>query len=95
MPRYLLKLPVYKQGDDLAEHISDAATAEQAFEMLAQRYEEAARRARRIAAIAHRCTLRVNTDKHLIYVFGRSRYLRAEANKPDGVVEIHPYAERK
>jgi hypothetical protein len=79
--RYDLHLPVYKQGDDLSEHLEqqekldggghDGDHVADAFEELAQRYEEAAAICRRIVGVAREVPgLEVDADCHYIAITG-------------------------
>lgn len=69
---YDFLLPVFKQGDDLAYHLSETEGAvADAFEALAAQYEGAAAKCRRMAGVAREVPeLKVTADTHNIFVQG-------------------------
>ena len=67
---YVLSLPVWKQGDDLARHLRDEDTVDEAFEAMARRYQDAALYCRRVAAVAREVPgIKVEADTHMIGVY--------------------------
>lgn len=66
---YVLSLPVWKQGDDLAHHLRKTETPAEAFEALAQQYEAAAAECREVAAAAREVPeMQVQADTHSITI---------------------------
>lgn len=85
-------LPVYKQGDDLFQHLGEEETPAAAFEALAERYEGAAAMCRRLVGVAREMPeLRVDADCHHIGVSGPVE--RMEALVTEGLLQSSDFEE--
>jgi hypothetical protein len=65
-----IRLPYFKQGDDLQHHLSQCATVEEALEAHAENLEQAAQILRKVKAAIAGQDVSFNADTHLIQVCG-------------------------
>jgi hypothetical protein len=65
-----IHLPYFKQGDDLAHHLSQCATVEEALEAHAQQLEFAAEILRNVKQMVAGQNVRFDADTHMIHVSG-------------------------
>lgn len=91
MKAYELQLPVFKQGDDLHNCMSqNPGDLRAAFELQAARYDEAARMCRRMAGVASEVPcLEVDADTHMIAVNGPAEQLESLAR--EGLLAVSDY----
>lgn len=70
MKRYMLTLPVFKQGDDLAKAVEDSGgNIKVAFEQCAKQYDSAAKLCRDIAVLAdERVIIGIDAGAHCIHL---------------------------
>lgn len=89
---YEVRLPCFKQGDDLAhalgQHPGDLPGG---FEAQAQAYDECARLCRRLAGLASEVSLEVQADTHMIMVSGPHE--RLQPLMDEGVLTRSPMDE--
>jgi hypothetical protein len=75
---YDLFLPVFKQGDDLAQHLSESPEdPAKAFLGLAERYQDAAQICKRVASVVKEApagSIEVQADTHMIKLYGSEEY---------------------
>lgn len=82
---YELRLPVYKQGDDLAFQLKERKTNKQALQHQAALYRTATLMLEAVAAFPGVNKLKFNADCHVIWVTGPKKILERLA--ADGYLE--------
>ena len=84
---------VYKQGDDLAHALNeDGSNGAEAFVALAERYEGAANRCRRLAsALSEIPGIKIDADTHHIGVTGSGDLLDRLAEGEDALLQEDEY----
>ncbi len=77
MKRAELHLPYFKQGDDLAHHLSQLSSVEEALEAHANQLEFAASILRKVRAIVAHQGVKIEADTHFIGIEGPDEVIEA------------------
>lgn len=86
---YEFHLPVFKQGDDLSQHVEkNPGNPSKALIGLAEQYEEASRLCRRLASVASEGAMVLHADTHTIEVEADEKALAGLVS--DGVLSVPP-----